>query len=63
MKHPTKTHQREALATRGPPTYELGRYHCDIPGSQRVTLLIVYLWIYVPSCSCLTSPLNQQVGE
>ena len=26
MKHLTKTHQREALATRGPPTYELGRY-------------------------------------
>ena len=26
IKHPTKTHQREALATRGPPTYELGRY-------------------------------------
>ena len=23
---PQKTHQREALAARGPPTYELGRY-------------------------------------
>ena len=35
MKHPTKTHQREALATRGPPTYELGRYNTIIESGEK----------------------------